>query len=462
MKLNSNNNSKIFADKVSGLEGSVLLCSVFVEIIRLFEKQSRFKLHWYGDIIDANAHKLDEFGMLDAYKKESERIVRYVIKNGLDYFKDLRNTIHNEADKFLIIARNSIADLHLLTDEEFIRRYNALLNESFFRYGMGAVTFIYEGILSDDLVDSLRKKSDDVASILPSLLKSDYKSFMIESDNLIKKIKVATNEADKNEFINEYLDNFFYIDSNYYKTPTLYKSDIIRKISEFKLDDNEIASVTSKQITLNTREKAIINLFKETEVIRDQRKRIATIGNFAMGKFAEEAARRLNLPRDIIVNALWYEFPMMFNDKKILEKIKHRDKVSVYYDGKKCHYLEGTFIQDNSNISSKVSQIKGTTASVGNVTGKVKIVLNSGQFKQFNKDEILVAEMTRPDFLPIMKLAKAIITDEGGLTCHAAVVARELHIPCIVGTRFVTKVLQDGDLVEVDANKGIVRKINDK
>ena len=72
-------------------------------------------------------------------------------------------------------------------------------------------------------------------------------------------------------------------------------------------------------------------------------------------------------------------------------------------------------------------------------------------------NEILVSPMTVPDYLPAMKKAKAIITDEGGITCHAAIVSRELGIPCIVGTKIATQVLKDGDRVEVDANKGIVK-----
>jgi len=58
-----------------------------------------------------------------------------------------------------------------------------------------------------------------------------------------------------------------------------------------------------------------------------------------------------------------------------------------------------------------------------------------------------------------MKKAGAIVTDEGGITCHAAIVSRELGIPCVVGTKIVTKVFKDGDLVEVDANKGLVKKV---
>lgn len=65
--------------------------------------------------------------------------------------------------------------------------------------------------------------------------------------------------------------------------------------------------------------------------------------------------------------------------------------------------------------------------------------------------------MTTPDFVPAMKKAAAVITDEGGITCHAAIMSRELGIPCVIGTKIATKVLRDGDLVEVDAEKGVVR-----
>jgi len=65
--------------------------------------------------------------------------------------------------------------------------------------------------------------------------------------------------------------------------------------------------------------------------------------------------------------------------------------------------------------------------------------------------------MTRPEFVPLMKKAAAIITDEGGITSHAAIISREMNIPCIIGTKIATKIFKDGDLVEVDADKGIVK-----
>ena len=79
--------------------------------------------------------------------------------------------------------------------------------------------------------------------------------------------------------------------------------------------------------------------------------------------------------------------------------------------------------------------------------------------KKMRPGDILVSHMTYPDIVVSMKKAGAIITDMGGITCHAAIVSRELGIPCVIGTKIATKVFKDGDEVEVDATKGVVRKL---
>jgi len=75
------------------------------------------------------------------------------------------------------------------------------------------------------------------------------------------------------------------------------------------------------------------------------------------------------------------------------------------------------------------------------------------------KGDILISIATNPDLVPAMKIAGAIVTDVGGITCHAAIVSRELNIPCVVGTKIATKALHEGDLIDVDATHGIVRII---
>jgi pyruvate,water dikinase len=87
---------------------------------------------------------------------------------------------------------------------------------------------------------------------------------------------------------------------------------------------------------------------------------------------------------------------------------------------------------------------------------KVRILKRKDQIDEMQEGEILVSAMTTPEFVPAMQKAAAIITDEGGITCHAAIVARELGKPCVIGTKFATQILKDGDMVEVDADKGIV------
>ena len=93
----------------------------------------------------------------------------------------------------------------------------------------------------------------------------------------------------------------------------------------------------------------------------------------------------------------------------------------------------------------------------GKTKGIVKIIYTKDDIKKVQKGDILVAEATVPDYVPAMRKASAIVTDLGGLTSHAAIVSRELGTPCIVGTKIATKVLKDGDLVEVDANKGAIK-----
>lgn len=101
--------------------------------------------------------------------------------------------------------------------------------------------------------------------------------------------------------------------------------------------------------------------------------------------------------------------------------------------------------------------LKGKTGYGGHVKGIVRILKRKEQINSVQKGEILVTAMTTPEFVPAMKKSAAIITDEGGITCHAAIAARELNKPCVIGTKFATQVLKDGDEVEVDANKGVVR-----
>lgn len=100
--------------------------------------------------------------------------------------------------------------------------------------------------------------------------------------------------------------------------------------------------------------------------------------------------------------------------------------------------------------------LRGIGASIGRITGQVKIIMDVRDVPKMEEGDVLVAPYTTPLLTLAMTKASAIITDTGGLTCHAAVVARELGVPCVVATGKATKVLRDDLEVTVDGGKGIV------
>ena len=144
--------------------------------------------------------------------------------------------------------------------------------------------------------------------------------------------------------------------------------------------------------------------------------------------------------------------------------IKRQNKKIIIIDDeisseKKLKKLQTKYVfeLEKSIKVALIQKLKGQTVCGGKVKGKVRILHKKSQIEEFQKGEILVTVMTTPEYLPAMYKAIAFVTDEGGITCHAAVVARELKKPCIIGTKIATQVLKDGDLVEVDAEKEIVK-----
>jgi pyruvate,water dikinase len=100
--------------------------------------------------------------------------------------------------------------------------------------------------------------------------------------------------------------------------------------------------------------------------------------------------------------------------------------------------------------------VRGLGASPGRATGRVRILHTPAEGAALQSGEVLVAPMTSPDWVPVLRRAGALVTDGGGMTCHAAIVSRELGVPCIVGARDATSVLRDGELVTVDGSRGAV------
>ncbi|MES2088223.1 MAG: PEP-utilizing enzyme [Patescibacteria group bacterium] len=179
---------------------------------------------------------------------------------------------------------------------------------------------------------------------------------------------------------------------------------------------------------------------------------------------AERVVTETSYTKEMILALTKEEFRSYFQGNLLPDKaqLKNRHESSVLiFDSKESQVFTGMAVDEIEKIVSSFlapDLIKGQVAFVGKVIGKVKVISNPlKDGGKFDDGDILVTGMTRPEFLPLMKKAAAFVTDAGGILSHVAITARELKKPCVISTQVASKVLKDGDLVEVDANLGIVK-----
>lgn len=182
-----------------------------------------------------------------------------------------------------------------------------------------------------------------------------------------------------------------------------------------------------------------------------------------MVRISKEIGKKNSYKPELILAMVKEEFDDYLRNgklpkKEVLEKRYEKSALIFYQGGYKL--ITGKEVDELEKVmySAQGDYVKGMCAYQGKVIGKVRIVTDP-EMKNFEDGGILVTGMTRPEFIVLMEKSAAVVTDAGGLLCHAAIVARELKKPTVIGTEKATKVFKDGDLVEVDAEKGIVRKI---
>lgn len=181
--------------------------------------------------------------------------------------------------------------------------------------------------------------------------------------------------------------------------------------------------------------------------------------------------KQVEVPKKIRAN-------QKITDEEIIKLAKLGNKLQEHYyfpqdaewakEGKEIYLVQTrpvtTIKETKMQISKESGEIKiaqtpiltGAAASPGIGTGPVKILKSPKEIGRIQKGDVLVAPMTSPDYVPAMKKSAAIVTDEGGQTSHAAIVSRELGIPCVVGTKTATKILKEDSIVTVDGASGEV------
>ena len=223
-----------------------------------------------------------------------------------------------------------------------------------------------------------------------------------------------------------------------------------------------------KALKANYKEKKLLEVARQFSYVKDLRDDFRRKGIFYIrNSLFKEISKRMALDLGKLSYLQEQEILDFLDTGKITGNTDERKKgYAIYYDkNREIIVSSGKDIPKTLNklgISAAKEfseEIKGIPASRGLAQGAVAIVRGVNDLDNVKEGNILVAVTTHPDYVPAMQRAAAIVADEGGVTSHAAIIARELGVPCIVGTRISTKLLKNGDKVEVDANNGWVRKL---
>ena len=240
---------------------------------------------------------------------------------------------------------------------------------------------------------------------------------------------------------------------------------IIRHFGSIKKDKAKLCIRLKLPVALTY----LFAVSSELMFIKDYRKGVYQKSYVAMDKVIFELARRLGVPSETMRYLIRSEVAdALLNNKKAIyqKRIKQRLLLCCYLisrgkikvsEGASAKKIIAQLERSQKPEQIKVKELKGSIAYSGLVRGKVKIILTKEDVPKLKVGEILVSSATNPDLISAMRKAAAFVTDTGGIICHAAIVARELKKPCVIGTKIATQALKDGDDVEVDANQGIVR-----
>ena len=337
----------------------------------------------------------------------------------------------------------------------------------------------WEFFLSKEILEKLSEQGFDMA-----LDESTYKSFedryktFLEKTNKLKEIEIK--ELSKEEFLSflkefkQFVGEFF---DTYKETEFFYFNKIEKELNNHvKKTEHSFEEVLSNKVNLaswSEKERKLANYIGSMQHLKFEYRKLlndlALGQNSLLSNILGQIVIRTN--REDSTSMTAEEIEKLLNGKDTEDFSERHVYSFVKWDNEKRELI----ILSGGDAYKKIRELEkeipkeeviGTPASNGLAKGKVRVIpfsMNPEEhLHKFQKGEILVSTTTGPEMVVIMEKAAAIVTDEGGLMSHAAIVSREFGIPCVVGTKYATEVFKDGDYIEVNANNGIVRKAEEK
>ncbi len=377
--------------------------------------------------------------------------------------------------------------LHTMTDPELFHAWK-LLNKLLFNFWEPGIipemaAYGAEAILKEELAkEGLDNHKRMLA--LSFLSAPMWPSFYQEEEIALLKVAGQYGKMDFQKLLLRHLQRYFWIGNSYGAVKVMPESFFVRRIKgllrkkqsparqiEEVYSHMALAKKNHQQALKWVKRKALIKRISDGLVDciwwQDQRKGHIFHYLHYLDLFVREFARRCHLPHELLHMA-WHREINLKPKASLIKKWKSRRRLYVTEFSKKgfrelSHHASQDFYRNywTTPAPTNRKEFAGMIVypSPKPVIGRAFIVRHHADLARFPAGSIMVTTMTAPEYVTAIRKARAIIADEGGLTCHAAIVSRELKVPCIVGTKVATRVLKNGDQVEVDTNKGSVRKL---
>lgn len=441
-----------------------------------------FGTSWPDSILIYKGNIVLWCGKMDSLVQLGQKMLDFYVveENKKRLLKDLEKETQNLKHSFKEIEETNLAGLDngclLLLYGKFRQAYI-----DWYKLGWTAEPVaLYGERLIKKIVEGQKPK---IFSILTSTTRKSF-SRRAEEDLLRVAEKKKKGQNIDNE-IAVHAKKYFWLHNSYFKTEVLGKDFFSREIKlllkehpepkqyieELETLSRDIAEEkekTIKQLELG-KNKALIELIDLFGWLQDYRKEYIMQACHYLDLLLAEIGKRNGISAWDMKYTLPEDLPLIPNKKFDNSEIAARQKNCIIiwkefrddyelYTGQKAIQRENELFREDEK-TKEILEIDGMAASQGRVRGEAFVSMSAAEAKNIKPGQILVTSMTSPDFIVAIKRAAAIVTNEGGITSHAAIVSREFGVPCVVGTKIATKVIKTGDYIEVDGIHGKVRKL---
>jgi phosphoenolpyruvate synthase/pyruvate phosphate dikinase len=423
--------------------------------------------------------------VIDALRKacHDERYLTYMFETTMKKMKEQNTIAEKIANK---INENSTNKELVEFWKEFDAQFLEVIPWYYIPYYAVEDNMISEKVKEklEPYKEEIEKMSDFNNALMTLIFPVKEAVFQQEQRYFFELVKIAKRKEDHHNKAKEYLKKYAWM-KTFITLPIepLSMNELNGKITE-AIEDNSLDEykIQEKQKEKNRKlAEELIEVFKDDKELINSIEWARKYGWALTGSveqslialhrlipFFKLISQRMNVPYELWNGLTSKEVVDILEGKSTItkEELEERDKAHAFVSINGVQKMvvgdEGKevseWIENNiGSVDTNIKEFKGQPASPGIVKGKVKIAISGQDSHSLEKGEILVCAMTSPDYIPAMKKAAAIVTDEGGLLCHAAIISRELGKPCVIGTKIATKVLKNGMLVEVDANEGKIK-----